>query len=234
VTPGGAQSIASAQVRRQLRDAAESAGAAFASGIGAAAFVVWDPVRAQVLFCYPPGPADPVNQALTWEPATGRWGRRTLGPIFHARAGRVLDSVNNVNDQRLIGSGADTFLPRRGGLMIDALPRAGQPDQAWLLEKRELDAGDSKVRKFISRVMPRIDGPAGLQVQVQVGVRDAQAGPYSWLPPRTVQVDAAPWAHIEAEGRFIAVRIFGDVTAAQLGPVRCSGFDIEVQPAGWY
>lgn len=234
VTPAGAESIADAVTRRTLRDQAEIAAAAFPDGINAAAFVTWDPLRAQVLFVPPADPLSTPSEALTWEPATGKWGRRTLGPVYHARAGRVLMSAPFVNDLRLVAAGADTSLPRNGGLMVDGLPRSGQEPQGWQLERRELDAGDSKLRKFVTRILPRVEAPSGVEVSVQVGVRDAPSGAYDWTAPQLVDPEARPWAYVEREGRFIAVRLSGEVSAAQLGPVSVAGFDIEYQPGGLY
>lgn len=210
-------------------------------------FVAANPSRSEAWICYPEVGETTCTRALVWNWDANVFGIRELPNAYHAASG-LLDysaSTSWASDSETWADDAtlwnqDEFTPADPRLLIaSSVPGlymadagssfAGTAVEA-VLERTGLAFDAPEQVKTIRSVFPRIDAPAGTQVQITVGASmDAEQAPV-WGSPVTYTVGATYKADAFASGRFISLRI-----SSNGGPRwRVKSLTLDIQPQGTF
>jgi hypothetical protein len=200
----------------------------FASQIDSASyskcFVVANPSKAEAWICYPEVGETTCTRALVWNWDANVFGIRELPNANHAASGLLdysassgwsTDAESWADDSTLWNQ--DEFTPADPRLLIASnapglyLADAGATFAGSAVEatlERSGMAFDAPEQvKVIRSVYPRIDAPAGTQVQITLGYSmDAEQAPI-WGNPVTYTVGSTYKADAFASGRFLALRL---------------------------
>ena len=200
----------------------------FASQIDSASyskcFVVANPSKAEAWICYPEVGETTCTRALVWNWDANVFGVRELPNANHAASGLLdysassgwsTDAESWADDSTLWNQ--DEFTPADPRLLIASnapgiyLADAGATFAGSAVEatlERSGMAFDAPEQvKVIRSVYPRIDAPAGTQVQITLGYSmDAEQAPI-WGSPVTYTVGSTYKADAFASGRFLALRL---------------------------
>jgi hypothetical protein len=186
-------------------------------------FVTHNPARNEVWACFPESGATACTLALVWNYKDDTLAVRELpsvtygasGPMTYASAGTwagQTDTWETITrswgatdyspaDHRLLFCRASDILITDSGSTND-----GTAYDAYL-ERTGLAFDDPFTVKTVRAVFPRIEGPAGQTVTIEVGgSMDAETGP-TWSAPVTYTIGSSLKADAYATGRFLSLRI---------------------------
>jgi hypothetical protein len=186
-------------------------------------FVVANKARNEVWTCFPESGSTTCNLALVWNWKDDTLAIRELSNVTYAAVGPQTFASSgtwagdaNVWDTDPTSWGATDFSPADHRLLLckaseilvaDAgTTHDGTAYDAYL-ERTGLSFDDPFTVKTVRSVFPRIDGPAGQTVTIEVGgSMDAESSP-TWSPPVTYTIGSSFKADAYATGRFLSVRI---------------------------
>ena len=159
----------------------------------------------------PPEALEPWDEAdKIWRAANVRWGFSSTKPV----AERLLA----VKDNRVLWVGEGTAGEFRGSLERTHL---GVP----MLSNAPPDL---TLRKFLSRLWPRISGRPGAVFSIQLGIVDDVQSPIKWARAATYTLGKTTSVPCLLTGKMFAVRI----RALTDGAWKLDGIDVEIKPAG--
>lgn len=237
----GPVSIANAQVRNYIFTTINST-------LYQRAFVCKNPQKNEVWVCFPTADSTVCNVAAVWNWVDRTWAVRTLTGATYGAHGQVPT-----------GSGADTwgsdgspwdtddsawteneYSPAEARLLLThSTPKISLADSGTLdlgapitavLERTGMALDDANLVKTVRNVLPRIDGPSGQVIQVQVGasmlpdVAPTYSAPVNFTVGESRQVDCF------ATGRFLAIRF----SSGGYPRWRMRSFDVAYEDVGLY
>lgn len=239
----GAQSIADSVVRRTIFAGLDSTNFR-------RAFVTANPTRNEVWVCFPEMNQTDCTRAAVWNWQTKLWTFRTLPNLTYADFGAVptvggIDAIDN--DPGIIDSDASiideaTSAPNelrmvccRASTPMIGLVEAGNVQDfgstvSSYVERRGISLDDGQTVKLLTRVRPRIKGPAGQTITITVGgamVPDQQAYEFSTPVNFTIGVDHE--VPVFATGRYLYVRFASSGIEWSM-----RGYDLDVKTIGAY
>jgi hypothetical protein len=97
-----------------------------------------------------------------------------------------------------------------------------------IMEKSMMPLGDTSREKRITRIFPRVLGPAGTLLKWRVGISSDPAQSPAWGPEVPFVIGTDYKVDCRLTGRYISVRV--ESVTERLW--RIAGFDIEAQDAG--
>ena len=211
------------------------------------AFVVSNPSSNEVWICIPELGKVACTKALVWNWTSKAWTVRQLMNVTYGAAGQInTDTLNSWAAQSDTWADAaaawneDEYSPAQSRLLtVSKQPTISAVDVSSTFNgtgftsslTREGLAFDSPEQvKLIRAVYPRIDGPSGAKVQIEVGGAMDVEGPLVWSPPVTYTVGTTYKADAFASGRFLAIRF----TSLDNQPWRIRSYDLDVVKQGVY
>jgi hypothetical protein len=235
----GAQSILDGRMRRWLFSRLD--GTNFRRS-----FVVHNPAQSEIWVCFPNNGDSFASLALVWNYQGNTFGTRELPNLTAASVGPLDTGTANVwnddlevwdsdattwnqldvsqADKRLIGSSTASRLY----LMDQTTQFAGVPFET-MFQRTGMAFGDPSRVKLIRALYPRIEATTGTVVNIQLGAAmDAEKAPV-WSPPVAYTVGSSFKADTFAQGRFLALRVYGSS-----GNWRLKSVDADVITKGNY
>jgi hypothetical protein len=237
---GPPRSIANARVRRTIFDALDNTHAE------SAAFVVTNPAKNEVLFCYPTSGSSTCNIAAVWNWLDDTWTFRALRSVTAGAFGQVPQSLgprwSSLATETWIATirswGGNLAGPNDQHLVlghaIPALSLYGFGDRdlgvsyVSQAERVGMHLGDQQTVKFLRAVWPRIDGADGAVVNIQVGASPRSDYPPTWTDAVPYTVGTSEKIDCRTSGRFLALR----VTSVDDSAWRLRGIDLDIVPRG--
>lgn len=155
--------------------------------------------------------SEPWDEAdISWPEADFRWGFSRTKP--------VLRRLVAVKGNRIIWVGEGDAGASRANLERTHM---GVPMLASA-------APDLTLRKFLSRLWPRLSGTAGTVLRIQLGVVDDVQSGIKWAAPSNYILGKTTSVPCLLTGKMFAVRL----TALTAGLWKLDGMDVEIKPAG--
>ena len=235
-----ARSIATNRVRQWIFDAIDST-------YYSRAFLVANPAFSEVWVCFPTAGNSACNRAVVWNYAEDTFSVRDLNNATCGVSGIIPSTIDNTID-------ADTATIDSDVTAIDYVEGATNKNQALIatstpdvrlvdsgsdfngtaftasIERTGMALGDQTRVKTIRSVYPRIEGPAGQTMYVQIGATMDVETPYSWSDPITYTIGTTYKADAMFSGRFLAYRIWSESSFAW----RLKSVDIDYTVRGIY
>jgi hypothetical protein len=187
------------------------------------AFVAHNPARSEVWVCFPESGATACTLAVVWNYKDDTHAVRELasvtygasGPLTYASAG-TWSGDSAAWDTDTTSWGSTDYSPADKRLLFckaselqiadTGATNDGTAYDAYL-ERTGLAFGDPFSVKTVKSVFPRVDGPAGQTLTIEVGgSMDAETGP-TWSSPVTYTIGSSLKADAYATGRFLSLRI---------------------------
>jgi hypothetical protein len=212
------------------------------------AFVTANPQKSEVWICFPYGSSTTCNTACVWNWESKAWGIRSLTNVTYGAFGQfnlVNSSATWAGDASTWNTDATTwneneYSPAEARLVMChstpyiSLQDTGSTDFGSLitanLERTGIGMDDPNTVKTMTGIRPRIDGPIGTQVNIQMGASMYPDATPTWGTAQTFTVGTSLKIDGFATGRFLAVRF----TNVDYGAWRMKSFDIDVVPSGAY
>jgi hypothetical protein len=210
-------------------------------------FVVANSNTSEVWICFPENAQTTCTKALIWNWEGNTFSVRDLPNVTDADFGVALFSADTWAsdtaswESDVTSWGQSSFAATRSNLvMATTAPLlmateqsndfAGTAITATLERKHLAIGGDTDNVKVITGIRPRIDGPAGAVVTIEVGgTMDAETAP-TYQPAITYTIGSTLKADVFASGRFHSIR-FSSVSSS---PWRIRSYDIEYTVQGRY
>jgi hypothetical protein len=186
-------------------------------------FVVNNPAKKEVWVCFPESGSTSCTLALVWNMKDDTFAIRELssitygavGPQTFASAG-TWSGDSNSWESDTTSWGSTDFSPAEHRLLLckgsdilvadSGTTNDGTAYDAYL-ERTGLAFDDPFTVKTVRSVFPRIDGPAGQTLTIEVGgSMDAEMGP-AWSAPFTYTIGSSLKADCYATGRYLSLRI---------------------------
>lgn len=214
-------------------------------------FVALNQAQSEVWFCFPLLGAALPNIAIVWNWQSGAIGTRELSAA-HISPGNVVTSSVTWDsevgswdsDPGVWGEGASNPAGRRVLLcdplaskffMGDSTNQFDAVNMISYIERVSLPIPvtpdgppDMRTWKFVKNLYPRISGPTGSVVKVQLGKQLAPEAPVSWLPQRDFIIGTTRHIDVRVNAPLLAIRFesTGDIDW------KLSGYEVEVTPGG--
>lgn len=212
----------------------------------ARAFLTTNLRRNEVWICFPAVGQSTCTNALVWNFADDTLSPRDLPNVTYGEAGLLpmgaaetwasdvdgwqadttvwAQDEQNPNDSRLLLCSASNIW------MADAGASNNGVDFSAYVERLNLPLDDPYSVKTVRAVYPRIEGPPGATLTIEVGATmDAEVTP-SWSSPVTYTIGSTRKADAFATGRFLSLRI----TSSTSFPWRIKSLDLDVTKRGAY
>lgn len=209
-------------------------------------FIATNPTKYEAWICFPESGATACTLALVWNYKDDTFAIREIpsitygakGPLTYASAGTWSADSNTWDTDTTSWGSSDAssaehrlLLCRDSDILIadSGTTNDGTAYDAYL-EKTGLAFDDPGAVKMIRAVYPRIDGPTGQTLTVEVGgSMDAEASP-TWSAPVTYTIGSSYKADCFATGRFLSLRIKSTGSFAW----RCKSIDVDLIKRGAY
>ena len=210
-------------------------------------FVVSNPNVSEVWICYPEAGQAACTKALTWNWESDTFGTRDLPSVTDAAFGTIIGGTETWADDSEAWDADSTawsqlsFSATKSTLMLSSTAPAiyaaeqGNGFNAAAipvsLERKHIAiGGDTDAVKMVRGIRPRIEGPKGSVVNIEVGATmDAETEPvYSAAVPYTI--GSTLQADTFAAGRFHSIRIGSN----SLSPWRIKSMDWDYVVQGRY
>lgn len=212
------------------------------------AFVCKNPQKNEVWVCIPTADSMVCNIAYVWNWSDQTWAVRTLTNVTYGAHGQVP-----------MGSSADTwasdsnpwetddsawteneYSPAEARLLLThttpkiSLADSGTQDLGVaitaILERTGIPLSDGNIVKLLKNLFPRIDGPSGQVIQVQVGASMLPDVPPTYGPAVNFTVAVDRQVDSFATGRYLAIKF----TSIGYPRWRMRSFDAEFDDMGYY
>ncbi len=234
-TGQGMQSIADGVIRRYIFNNIDSTNYK-------RAFVCTNPQRNEVLVCFPFNGSSYCDKAAVWNWETGAWSLRDLSNATYASAGLISFDISKTwaTDPENWGDDSTTwneneYSPNEARLLFattseirvfDVGSTDGGSSFTGTLERTGITFDDPYSVKLIRAVRPRIDATGQTPITIQVGASMVPDQAVTWSPPVTFTVGQDIKADTFAQGRFLAIRISGQIA------YRIRSMDLDIVTAG--
>lgn len=209
-------------------------------------FLVANHAQQEIWVCYPAIGETTCTKALVWNYQGNTFGVRDLpnataaafGPLS-VSASDTWDADSDVwDDDTSLWDQVDVSQADKRLLMASTAPALYLMDQSGnfsgtaytaTLQRTGMHFGSPSMVKTVRSVYPRIDGPTGTTVSIQVGAaNDPETSPV-WSPAVTYTIGSTYKADIFATGRFLSLRISG-----VRGSWRFKSLDMDIVERGMY
>jgi hypothetical protein len=210
-------------------------------------FVVCNLNTSEVWVCFPANGATSCTKALIWNFDSDVWQVRDLPNVTDGDFGVALfasdpstwasdttswdGDVTAWNQVPYAATKANLVMSTTSPLLVameQSNDFAGSPISAYLERKHLALAGDTDSVKVIRSIRPRIDGPVGTVVSIQIGASmDAETAPV-YQPASTYTIGSTLKADCFATGRFHSIKFSSNSTS----PWRIKSFDIDYVQQG--
>ncbi len=237
----GAVSIANAQVRNAIFSNINTS-------LASRSFVCKNPQRNEVWVCIPTADSTTCDKAFVWNWVDRTWAVRTLTSATYGAHGMVpmgtsadsWASDSNPWDTDDSAWTENEYSPAEARLlMAHSTPKISLVDSGTLdlgssisavLERTGMPFGEANGVKTVTNVFPRIDGPTGQVVQVQVGASMLPDAPPTYGAAVNFTVGTDRQVDCFATGRFMAIKF----TSTGYPRWRMRSFDVAFDEAGMY
>ena len=208
------------------------------------AFVTTNPQRSEVVIAFPFDGSSYCTRAAVWNWETRTWGLREIPEVTYGATGlmNVTTSTTWATDSEAWNQDSTTwaeneYSPNESRLLLcnaskvmvfdlastdDGLPLVGE------LERTGLHFDDPYSMKLCRAVYPRIDGPPGSKVTVQVGAARNPSDAVLWSAPVDFTIGTDLKVDTFATGRYLAVKFSSDTL------YRMRSFEMDIVMAGVY
>jgi hypothetical protein len=211
------------------------------------AFVTSNPQKNEVWVCFPFGDSAACNMAAVWNWVSKVWSVRTLVNVTYGASGQISIASTSTtwSDADSWQSDATSwneneYSPAEARLMLchstplislsdTGTSDFGAPINASM-ERIGIHLDTPQIVKTVRAIYPRIDGPTGSVVNIQVGSSMTADAAAVWQTPVPFTVGVDQKIDSFASGRYLAV-CFG---AGDYPGWRMRSFDIEYTNAGLY
>ncbi|HNT40033.1 MAG TPA: hypothetical protein PKO45_13035 [Rubrivivax sp.] len=241
VHQGGApRSIAAGRVRGAIFDELEN------SVAEQACFVAANPAANEVWVCYPTDGSGTCRRAAVWNWAADTWSFRDLPRVTAGGTGQTPLPQSGPQWSTIPGDWTAQAMPWGGKaiapndqhlVLAHAAPALSLADASLqdlgaditaTAERIGMHLGQPDRMKLCRGVWPRIDGPHGEQVQIQIGAAMRPDQAPTWQSPRPYTIGSSEKVDGFAQGRYLALRL----SSTGGGGWRLRGLELDVVPAG--